>query len=317
MTRINQLAIKDGNSTTVADVRSDGTENALVVVQNTLPDVNIATLPDVAISTLPDVNVATLPDVNLATGSIVSIDTLPDVNVATLPDVRVLNATASDLNATVTGTVDIGTLPAVSVSTLPSITVGTLPDIEGVVGIQGYRTSDSTYQPATLDGKTNVLVTIDYPHYTIHQGNHFMYTDSVELDNGVSQDYLITVPDTAKNPHLTFYLDGSAITQWQFYEGADRTGTTPQTIGNNNRNSLTAATTTLHKGTSGGSTDGNLAYQYKGGSATNQAKIGSDSGNNEELILARNTKYILRVTSYTDDNLTNMRLEWYEQTDLV
>jgi len=142
-----------------------------------------------------------------------------------------------------------------------------------------------------------------------------MYTDSVELDSAATQDYLITTPNTAKWGHMIFYLDGSAITQWQFYEGSDKNGTTAQTIGNSNRNSLTTATITIHKGTSGGTTDGTLAYQYKGGSSAGAARTGTDSGNNEELILKQNTKYILRVTSGTNDNLTNVRLEWYEHTN--
>jgi hypothetical protein len=114
---------------------------------------------------------------------------------------------------------------------------------------------------------------------------------------------------------MTFYLDGSAITQWLLYEGGNRVPTTEQTIGNNNRNSTTTATTKIYKGFSGGNTDGNLVHQYKGGSASNQSKTGSDSGNNEELILKQNTKYILKVISGTESNLTNMRLEWYEHTN--
>lgn len=162
------------------------------------------------------------------------------------------------------------------------------------------------------DTTSGGIITVDYAHHQVHEGNHYMYTDSVELADTVTQDYMITVYPTVY-PHMTFHLDGSAITQWQLYEDGDRTGTTEQTIGNNYRDSANTAKTVIHKGTSGGSTDGTLAYQYKGGSATNQAKTGTDSGNNEEIILALDTKYILRVTSGSDANLTNIRLEWYEQ----
>ena len=166
-----------------------------------------------------------------------------------------------------------------------------------------------------LDRSTNALNTIDYAHHEIHAGSHFMYTDAVELASGATQDYLITTPDTTKWAHMLFYLDGSAITQWQFYEGSDKTGTAAQTVGNNNRNSATVATTTIHKGTSGGTTDGTLAYFYKGGAATQQSRTGTVAGNAEEIILKQNTKYILRVTSGTNANLTNIKLEWYEHTN--
>jgi len=165
------------------------------------------------------------------------------------------------------------------------------------------------------DLSTAAVETIDYAHHEVHAGSHFMYTDAVTLAASATQDYLITTPNTTKWAHMTFHLDGSAITQWQLYEGADRSGTTPQTIGNNNRNSATTATTTIHKGTSGGTTDGVQAYIYKGGAATKQAQTGTEAGNTEEIILKQNTKYILRVTSGTNDNLTNVRLEWYEHTN--
>ena len=142
-----------------------------------------------------------------------------------------------------------------------------------------------------------------------------MYTDHVSLNSAATQDYLITTPDTTRWAHMTFYLDGSAITQWQLYEGADRVGTTAQTVGNNNRNSAYTPGVTIHKGQSGGTTDGTQLWLYKGGSATNQARTGTDAGNSEEIILKQNTKYLLRVTSGSDANLTNIRLEWYEHID--
>jgi hypothetical protein len=183
--------------------------------------------------------------------------------------------------------------------------------------IRGYRSSDGTAQPLRLDKSTNTIQTIDYAHHEIHAGSHFIYTDHVELDSAATQVYLITTPNTTKWAHIMFDLDGSAITQWQLYEDSDRNGTTLQTIGNSNRNSLTAATVTIHKGISGGTTDGTLIHLHKGGSATNQSRNSTGSRNDEEIILKQNTKYLLRTTSGTDDNLTNIRLEWYEHSDLA
>jgi hypothetical protein len=170
--------------------------------------------------------------------------------------------------------------------------------------------------PIKVDEETGANVSMDFAHFKVHSGDHFMYTDSVEIASGGTQDYLITTPNTTKWAHMTFYLDGSAITQFQLYEGSDKTGTTGQTVGNSNRNSLTIATITIHKGTSGGTTDGSLLHSYKGGSATNQAKDSTDTGNGEKIILKQNTKYSLRITSGTNANLTNVRLEWYEHTNL-
>jgi len=164
------------------------------------------------------------------------------------------------------------------------------------------------------DKMTAAVMMIDYAHHEIHAGSHFIYTDSVELGEA-SQDYLITTPDTAKWAHMLFVLDASAIGQFRLYEGADRDGTTLQTVGNSNRNSSVTAGVTIHKGTSGGTTDGTLINQYKGGSATNQSKGESGSRNDEEIILKQNTKYILRVTAFAASTLCNVKLEWYEHTN--
>lgn len=173
----------------------------------------------------------------------------------------------------------------------------------------------TNYQPAGLDEMTRAIQYIDFAHSTVHQGDHFIYTDAVTLNNGSAQDYLLTVANTTKWPHMVFSLDGSAITQFELYEGTDKTGVAAQTLGSSNRNSTTMPGLTIHKGTAGGTTDGNRIHFYKGGTATNQSRSDSTAGNHEEeIILEQNTKYILRVTSGTDGNLTNVMLSWYELT---
>jgi len=165
------------------------------------------------------------------------------------------------------------------------------------------------------DDVTGNLISIDQAHHEIHDGDHFFYTDSVLLGNAATQDYLITTPDTTKYCHLFFVLDGSTIVQWDLYESSDKLGTTPQTAFNSNRNSLTAPTLAIAKGTSGGTTDGTLLQTYKCGSSTAQAKSPTLSRNIDEIILKRNTKYILRTTSGAASNLTNVRLTWYEHVN--
>ena len=175
--------------------------------------------------------------------------------------------------------------------------------------------TDSDGIPSEVDNTTHTLQIIDYEHHEIHAGSHFFYTDSVALASAATQDYLITTPNTTKWAHLIFSASGSAVTQVQIYEGSNKTGTTPQTVFNSNRNSLTEATVTVHKGTSGGSTDGTLIWQRKSGAATQQSRSGMESSRNAEKILKQNTKYIIRITSGTDGNLTNIQLDWYEHTN--
>jgi hypothetical protein len=188
--------------------------------------------------------------------------------------------------------------------------------MEGNGTILYKRNEDGLLEPVGVDQSTNSLYTIDHAHHEIHEGDHFFYTDCLTLASAGAQDYLITTPNTTKWTHLSFSAHGSAITEIKFFEASDKSGTTAQTIVNNNRNSTKASANTLHKGTSGGTTDGTQIWCSKGGSATGaSSREGISSGQDTEIILKQNTKYILRITSGTNDNLVNLALAWYEHTN--
>lgn len=176
-----------------------------------------------------------------------------------------------------------------------------------------------------LDGKRITVELIDdvsvksiqipHEHAEIHEGDTFRYSDALTLGSAGTQDYLITTPNTTRWAHFTFEADGTAVTTITLYEGSDKTGTTPQTVFNANRNSTSAATVTVHKGTSGGTTDGTAIVNYSSGTATNQSRSSSTRSHDVEIILKQNTKYILRLTSGTAGNLCNVTLNWYEHVN--
>jgi hypothetical protein len=157
---------------------------------------------------------------------------------------------------------------------------------------------------------TKAAISIDLSHSKMHSGNHFMYTDCVTLGSGAVQNYVFTT--LSKYSHMSVEFEGSTITSFDIYESTDRSGTTLQTIYNSNRNSLTASVNSIHKGSSGGTTDGTKIFCHSGGTSTNQSKGSVSSSTANEIILKLNTKYILRITSGTADNLTNIKLYWYE-----
>ncbi|MCX6010364.1 MAG: hypothetical protein NTW48_10135, partial [Chloroflexi bacterium] len=118
-----------------------------------------------------------------------------------------------------------------------------------------------------IDSMSLSAITLDTRHHEIHEGDLYRYTDSTTLGSGISQDYLITTPNTTKWAHMMIEIDGSAVTSFFLYEATDKTGTTLQNVYNANRNSANTATTTVRKGTSGGTTDGVLLVSYAGGAA--------------------------------------------------
>ena len=154
--------------------------------------------------------------------------------------------------------------------------------------------------------------TITEPHLFIHKGEMFRYRDAITLGSGVSQDYLLTTPATPW-PHLNMTADGTAVTSFLMYEATDKTGTALQTAFNANRNSANAPLMTIHKGTTGGTTDGTQLFIYASGVATSgSSRAPSDVEFAGEWMLKANTKYIIRITSGTSGNLCNISLEWYE-----
>ncbi len=165
---------------------------------------------------------------------------------------------------------------------------------------------------ASIDRSANILKTIDFSHNRIHSGDHYFYYDSVQLNNGGSQDYLFTTPNSKKWCHIIFDFDASTIAQFLLYEATDKNGTTLQVIYDNNRNSLKTSDSTIHKGVAGGTIDGNLLYQYKSGATAAQSKSMSSTRNDDEIVLKENTKYIFRILSFVNSNLANIKLEWYE-----
>lgn len=177
------------------------------------------------------------------------------------------------------------------------------------------KLTDTTGAIARIDSSTRTLGQIDFTHHEIHKGDHFYYFDPIELNSSASQEYIVYTPNTTKWAHMFFDFDGSAITQFDIYEGTDRTGTTVQTIINNNRNSGTSPTVLIYKGASGGVTGGNKIFSYKGGSASQQSRSASTSRQESEIILKQNTRYSVVATSGTNNDLINMKFKFYEHTN--
>ncbi len=163
------------------------------------------------------------------------------------------------------------------------------------------------------DASTGALMVIDYAHHEIHAGSSFAYNDVVTLGSGAAQDYLLTVPDTAKWPHLGYEIDGLYGVTLELFEATDKSGTTIQTA--YNRNSAVTPTMTIHKGTSGGTTDGTRIAWRKSGSGTSAGKLAATVHDTDERMLKRDTKYILRITSAAASNDVSVRFDWYEHTD--
>ena len=186
------------------------------------------------------------------------------------------------------------------------------------VDIQGYRSSDTTFQPLRLDQATNTIQIIDYPHHEVHAGTHFHCTDVQNVDT-TTLYYMITTPNTTKWAHMLFGVECTGEMQVVVTEGADRTGTTALDAINSDRNSVTASGLVIHRGYTDGTTNGATTVFSERAGATGVASktiATGDTGHGQEYILKQNTKYIIAVTTYANV-YTSLALDWYEHTSIA
>lgn len=185
-----------------------------------------------------------------------------------------------------------------------------MPEQTVIYGIS-EKTDGKTY-PLEIDSYTGALQTLDVSHHHIHEGDAFMYFDSISLGSAATQDYLITTPDSTYYTNWLYTISGTLGFTLTLFEATDKTGTTAQTVLNKNRNSATAARTLVHKAVQAGTTDGTQLYTLTVGTATGPGIAGGEDRNDEEIVLKRNTKYIVRILSNAAANRINLKLSWYE-----
>jgi len=171
---------------------------------------------------------------------------------------------------------------------------------------------------ARLDTTTHAQNIIDYAHHEVHAGSHYNFsTGIVDLDDGASKDYILTVPNNQKWPHMLFNIEGALFTRIQAFEDTTHATGVAHRISNNNRNSLNIAGLKISD-SSGNASNGTEIFHTSFGISTGPGgKIAGGGGarGDAEWILKQDTKYLLKITSLTDDNNISCVLEWYEHTD--
>lgn len=201
-----------------------------------------------------------------------------------------------------------------------TITVfGAWPKAENIVvppgATLGWDNARGEWRPLGSSFSDGALSTLDYEHHKIHEGRHFYSQRSFTLGSSGVASYVIQAPASSTDlyTHVIFVLDGSAITQFELYEGSDLAPATAATAFNNNRNSAITAQTTIYSSANASGTVGTLIKTYKGGAASQQSRAAAVIQGTDELILKQDTQYHLKVTSGTADNLVNVKIIWYEQ----
>jgi len=176
------------------------------------------------------------------------------------------------------------------------------------------QTGDTTYQVPVIDPITHALITINYEHHELHEGDSFTSSHAVELTNGQAFDFLIVTPDTTKWAHFVWEMDCELEMAAVLYEGttASANGTSIPAFNRNRNASGTATTLTFHTPTVAGGAEGTAIINVHVG--TGKTAGGEDRGTHE-FILKQNTKYLFRATNATISvNWIRLQFDWYEHT---
>lgn len=188
------------------------------------------------------------------------------------------------------------------------------PD-DGSVAIAGSvngRTED-----ITVDEVTHALITIDYPHHEIHEGDHYYIEGWTMLNDGDLIRVKLVTPDTATWAHFTWDITSGGVLETGLYEDASGgmaggVGVTPL---NNNRNSTKTSGMTITKGITAATNNGTLISIRKVGGTAFKSVTGGAADRTDEIILKRNTTYFRYFLSGSDDNIISFKATWYEHED--
>ncbi len=179
----------------------------------------------------------------------------------------------------------------------------------------GYaKVVDAGNNVIAIDEISRAIVSIDFEHHKIHEGNHFTILDIDDLGNAEVHDMLVVTPDTTEWAHMVWEIEHELETLIQFYMG-----TTYSDIGiiessfNRNGNSINTATTLVyHDATITGV--GTLVGAIQQGAGK---KAGGSDRQSNEFILKQNTVYLIRITNLSaNNNLVFIKLNWYEHVSL-
>ena len=169
---------------------------------------------------------------------------------------------------------------------------------------------DSDGDNVLVDTVSRAIVTIEFEHGKIHEGDTFTILEVTDLGNGAIRDILVVTPNTTKWAHLVWEIEHELETSIQFYIGTLYTDNGTAIIAfNRNGNSDTIATTlTYHTPTI--TNVGTLIGIIQQGDGRRAG--GSDRLSNE-FILKQNTAYLIRITNLTaNNNLISLKLNGYE-----
>lgn len=167
-----------------------------------------------------------------------------------------------------------------------------------------------------VDSSADAVVCIEYEHHEIHEGSHYFLRSFFTLTSTDDDlDFAVITPDTEKQTHLLFSVDGTGQTELYMYEDSDfDSDGTPVIARNSDRNSSNTSGMIITTEPTINSIGTLISSQNIGIAVTPAKTSGGTINRDDEIILKSNTKYIIRMVTKSDANIISYRASWYEHT---
>jgi len=147
----------------------------------------------------------------------------------------------------------------------------------------------------------------------VHTGDVFTYSDTIILNTNAQQDYFFVTPKDLIWPHLHYKVSGLGKIQIDLFEAVDYIGDKPVEIKDDKNLTSLKSKCVLLKGVKSGITKAEFASSFKGVDIPTEKIAKSElTEYPQETILKQNTKYVLSIKSFQNDNQIIVVLKWFE-----
>lgn len=168
--------------------------------------------------------------------------------------------------------------------------------------------------PVTVE-ITEPLEVIDLPHNEVHEGDYYTFNVTSAVATGATFDVLLVTPDTTKYCHMLLEAATVLGGTVDVYEAAVATPGTAVPAYNSNRNSLNTAGLSVTHTPTGITAGTTIIYRMLLTIGSGGSRTGSGTRSVSEIILKRNTTYLVRFTGVSSNgNSYLVRGFWYEHT---
>ena len=185
--------------------------------------------------------------------------------------------------------------------------------------IRKYLADADTRQTAQVDTATGAHTIIDSDHRYIHEGKKFsaVVEQALARDETYKLSFISPSVVSGKYAHWRPALisSSSSLLIVRLYENITSTDGTPVTSVNANRISTTTASTVVKKGvTADVSAATPIAIFSVGSGGTPQSQAGGAVSADEEIVLKRDTEYIMEIEEPNVAATTvYVHMKWYEE----